>query len=94
MERDFNKAEYDDSVEFTNEMLRLKELTTEFTRIVRSPAFADWMKKTDMHFNTDCMSIHRQMKSEVSHLDSTVDYFLAEIDKADNGDKPPHPDED
>lgn len=83
MATDYNKPEYDDSVEFTNDMDRLKVLSDEISLILNKPAFADWMRQTDDHFNTDCVTIHRWLKRDASQLGTSVDTFLNEIHRAD-----------
>lgn len=77
-----NKAEYDDSADFTNDMFEVRELFNKIEKIVHSDKWEKWMKITDQNFGTDCKSVNDGFVADLRTATAAYDDLLEELDKA------------
>lgn len=56
---------YTDSAEFTAELDRVGYLLKELHQITGQVRWIDWMRNTDLNFNTDAVGKDRQLRVEI-----------------------------
>ncbi len=71
------KLEYDDSAEFTEELMNARQHITNLTRITFSPRWAKWMKATDENYATNCAKKANELNMAVR----AAKHALAELEE-------------
>lgn len=77
-----NKTDYDDSAEFTDDMIDAKDHLEKFLNIVASEKFRRWMEETDLNFSTDCVDKLDEVLGNLHSTQEAYNNLLDEIDRA------------
>jgi hypothetical protein len=71
--------DYDDSGDFTEELLKVGAQIGEIEKIVHSPRWENWMQVTDDNFSTSAASLNSDFVSQLSEVDTAYRALKAEL---------------
>jgi Sec7-like guanine-nucleotide exchange factor len=76
------KAEYEDSADFTEELSDVEEMTKKLFDIVGSKRWSNWMKITDTNYSTHCVQINKRLVDNVTKVKNCIEQLMDDLDDA------------